>query len=547
MVRARDTLVSALVFTALTIAMTWPQAAHLWDRVEGHFDSYFSMWRLAWIAHQLPMDPARLFEANVFHPQRNALALSDPILLQGVCAAPLAWLGASPVLAYNVLVLASFVLCGLAAWALAARLTGSSAAGVVAGIVFAFAPYRYEHYFHLEILWGFWIPLGFLALHRAVESGTVRSGLHAGAILVAQALSCLYYAVYLGVTMALAGVLLVRWHDRDRRRVIGGLALGAAAAMAATLLYVQPLLQVRRDLEPRDASETRSYSATATSYLGTPDGNRLYGRALGRFGAAELRLFPGAAAMLLAAAGAWSWRSKRIALVYLALLAVAVVGSFGMNAPFFRLGRGAFDLLSMLRVPARFAAVGLCALSVLAAMGTAALLRALGTVQARRVAVALVCAAMLAEYSTALNLKPVPPAGQVHAWLASQPRGVVAELPFPPAGALPGPEPYRQYFSTVHWQPLINGYSGYYPIAYIRLLVQFSVFPRGDWIGLLLGRGTTYFVLHEREMPAGDLMEARRRLDAHPGVALVGRLPDSRDPVWIYRAAPSARPTAAVP
>ena len=50
----------------------------------------------------------------------------------------------------------------VAMFVLARYLTGSRAAGVIAGIVFAFAPYRFEHYMHMELQWTMWMPLAFL-------------------------------------------------------------------------------------------------------------------------------------------------------------------------------------------------------------------------------------------------------------------------------------------------------------------------------------------------------------------------------------------------
>ena len=41
---------------------------------------------------------------------------------------------------------------------LAVYLTGSLAAGVTAGIVFAFVPYTFAHYMHMELQWTVWIP-----------------------------------------------------------------------------------------------------------------------------------------------------------------------------------------------------------------------------------------------------------------------------------------------------------------------------------------------------------------------------------------------------
>lgn len=542
--RLRDTASVALLFSVLTVIMTWPQARFMSTAVASHFDSYFSIWRLAWIAHQVTSAPLDLYQANIFHPQRSTLALSDPILQEGLAAAPLLWIGASPVFVYNLLVLATFVLCGTAAWALASRLTGSHLAGVIAGIVFAFAPYRYEHIFHLEILWAFWIPLTFVALHRAVDLGTVRAGLLVGIVVIAQATGCLYYSVYLGIVLTLTAPLLIRWHGADRRRTLAGLALGALAAVLFVFIYIQPLLSIRSDLVPRLPEDAQGYSARAVSFLATPEANRVYGRYLGVFGSGELRLFPGVAAVSLAL-GAFV-RPRRTAVMYLVVLTIAVLGSLGTNAPFFKLMRGAVELVTMLRVPARFFAVALCALAVLAAIGTASLLATLRGPRTRLLAASLIAAVMLMEYTTAVDLQRVrtEPA-PFHRWLARQPHGPVIEFPMPRPARLPGPEPERQYLSVFHWQPLMNGYSGYYPRSYVRLLEFVAPFPRGGWIEIVLNRGARYIVLHEREIPRDDLDEVLRRLEATRSLQLIAHFTDLADPVFVYERVPSVTTGAA--
>ena len=81
-------------------------------------DAQLNEWILAWVAHQLPRAPAHLFDANIFYPTRNTLAFSEPLIVPAIMGAPLHWLGASPVLAYNVVLLLGFTLTACATFAL---------------------------------------------------------------------------------------------------------------------------------------------------------------------------------------------------------------------------------------------------------------------------------------------------------------------------------------------------------------------------------------------------------------------------------------------
>ena len=92
----------------LTCIVTWPQVLHP-TQVADHFNAYFSVWRLAHVAHALTRWPVNLFDGNIFYPLRNTLAYSDATLLEGLLAAPFLWAHLSPSLVYNLLLLAGFV------------------------------------------------------------------------------------------------------------------------------------------------------------------------------------------------------------------------------------------------------------------------------------------------------------------------------------------------------------------------------------------------------------------------------------------------------
>ena len=167
--------VVALAFLGVAVAMTWP-LGRFWHPVLPQWDdSNFNVWRLAWVAHQLKTDPLHLFDTNVFYPATNTLAFSDAMLLLGVSAAPLIWLGVHPFIVHNIAVIASFWLAAYFGYRLCHRLTGETAPSILGGIIFGFAPYRYGHIAHLELLWTVFMPLGLWALIDLIRAA-VRSG-----------------------------------------------------------------------------------------------------------------------------------------------------------------------------------------------------------------------------------------------------------------------------------------------------------------------------------------------------------------------------------
>ncbi len=85
-----------------------------------------------------------------------------------------------PILIYNLVFLSGFALSGVGVALLVRRLTGHTGAAILAGIVFAFPPYRIDHYAHLQLQQTQFIPLALWAFHRLLDTGRLRDGVLLG-------------------------------------------------------------------------------------------------------------------------------------------------------------------------------------------------------------------------------------------------------------------------------------------------------------------------------------------------------------------------------
>ena len=108
--------------------MTYPQVLQMSDGVHDDGDPLLLTWVLGWVAHQLPRAPARLFDANMFYPERNTLAYSETLLVPALVVAPLHWLGVGAIFIYNLVFLSGFALSGVGVALLVRRLTGHDGA-----------------------------------------------------------------------------------------------------------------------------------------------------------------------------------------------------------------------------------------------------------------------------------------------------------------------------------------------------------------------------------------------------------------------------------
>jgi hypothetical protein len=513
-----------LVFTALTVVMTYPQVLHLREGVHDDGDPLMLTWVLAWVGHQLPRAPAHLFDANMFYPERRTLAYSETLLLPGTVAAPLHWLGVHPIFVYNLVFLSGFVVSGAGAALLVRSLTHSSGAGLLAGIVFAFLPFRIDHYAHAQLQQTQCLPLAMWAFHRLLRTGRVRDGVLFGAFSAGQFLSCMYFGLFLIPYVAVGGgTLLIAEAGMLKRRlvaVIAAVLVAAAAVVPAGVAY----LRVRDVVGERGRLEVMNGSATWQSYLAAPPANLMYGRLLARFVRPERQLFPGFLAVALAAFALLPPIST-LRLAYVLGLLIALDISLGFNGVTFPYFYEYILPFRAVRIPARMGLFTAFSLAVLAGFGVTRLLERVNSANLRRTAFMALALVLLAEYASQPVIvdvdREVP---EVYADIVRDrdggPTAVIFEFPTSLFD-----NPMYLYYSTFHWQHLVNGYSGFFPPSYWRVAEAVTNFPDERSMTEIRRHGTNYLVIHGERLRGNRYETLTATLDNRADLKLVGRRP----------------------
>src|SRR5690242_1118808 len=204
-------------FTIATLAFTAP----LWTRLSVALpadlgDPLLACWAIAWDISRLPHGLAGVWNAPIFFPFPDTLAYSEHFLGEALIVAPVQWVSGNPVLTYNVSFLFSFVLAGSGMYLLVRSLTGSRVAGVVAGAVFAFCPYRADQYSHLQVLTSGWMPIALWGLHTYFRTGRLPRLAAFVAAFVLQALSNGYSLYFFSLAVAVVGLVEVAGVERSR-------------------------------------------------------------------------------------------------------------------------------------------------------------------------------------------------------------------------------------------------------------------------------------------------------------------------------------------
>ncbi|PYQ67862.1 MAG: hypothetical protein DMF54_02905 [Acidobacteria bacterium] len=321
-VRAREIFLAAVFFLAATVVLTWPQAVRMGSGLGDLWDAKLNAWIFHWDFHQIFRDPFHLFEANIFHPARYALAFSENLFGAAVFGFPLFASGASTLFVYNYLFLLGMFLSAMGAWALAREITGDAIASLLAGLIFAFVPWRLAQIPHVQYQWGPFLPLLLLFLLKWLESGRRRDLVLFAIFFAWNALTNVHYAIFSGILLA----VVLAWErltgmgtdhgfrrgiphgDRlsgnrglsPRRRIRQTIGATAVAAVVVLPFYVPYAKAAKLYGMRRSAGEMRFYSARPSALLVAGSQNKLWAPLTQRFARPEAEMFPGVLPVALA-------------------------------------------------------------------------------------------------------------------------------------------------------------------------------------------------------------------------------------------------------
>lgn len=487
-------------------------------------DPLFSIWRVGWIHRQLQGDPRPLFDANIFYPTPLTLTFSDPILLLGLTGAPFLSAGLHPAVVNSILMISAFLLSGIATYFLVVRLTGSAMAGFVAGVLWGFHPYRFEHYGHLEQVSTHWIPLALLAILKLAETWKLRWALAAAFCVVGQFYTCLYVAVFFPVyALPVLGTLLLLRSRPDWRQIVKPLAIAGVLAVLAMLPVVRPFMKAQAMKGDRTKDAVRFYSADFSDYLRPHHRSATYnGYLLDSSDKFERALFPGASMLVLAGVSlAPPVGAVRLALGAGGLLALDL--SRGMKGFTYPTLYEVFPPMRGMRVPARYSIILGLSLAALSGYGALRLVRRVRSSGLRAVAWIGLIAFVLVDLRPDLQLETVweePP--RIYNHIKDLPHVVLAEFPPDPPNPIPTSEVAYQYFSVWHWKPLLNGYSGFILEDHMAMMDELSSFPDDHAIDILRRKGVTHVTVNCYFMggggPCKDYLTA---VDQQPALKLI--------------------------
>lgn len=579
-------LIVLLGYLALALLLTYPLVRVFTRAIPGDgFDGWQNVWNLWWVKRALLVEGSTPYFTRLLdYPVGVYLYFHTLNIFNGLTFLPLT-LNAGELVAYNSAALFSFVIGGYGSYLLALWVLKEEQgaflrhlAAFISGFVFVFSPYHMAHLLgHMQLISLEWLPFYALMVLLLVQRITqpqchwlktaVFYSLYAAFLLVLVALCDWYYAFY----MALLSVLVWVWAVAQPRtrtamtHVTAALAMTGLFFLFATAVLWIPMVResLRGDYMVPPADSAERLSADLTAFF-TPSTLHPWWGAWAAAWAdrfttslSERTVFVGYSVLALALIALFRYR-REAALWGIAALAFAVLAlgpwlhiggatRFGAIGPIplpYALLNYLFPLLRIARSVSRFSVVVMLSLGVLAALGSAWLLRRVdvrGECPRSKGLLLLVTLALIGvigvEYLAVPYPVSFPETHPFHYQLAREP-GEFAILDIPMDG---WDRPANLLFQTVHGKPLISGYTSrpnpLAPVWRVPVLQTFRYLApdinSGDVVALaetvLADLNVRYVVVHKHDLPPGAYRT--KTLDLVERV--FGRWPVVTDDEWL--------------
>ena len=536
-------------FLLLAVIFTRPLITRMGNEIAGEIgDNIYFIWMIGWVKKalfKLGVDPMNVWFLN--YPEGWNMAHTEITPAQLAFGGIFTFFG-SETFAYNAAMLLSFGLSGVITFYWVRHLTGSTAAGLLSGTIYACLPYRQAHYLagHLNLSGTQWLPLFFWGwfdlLKNQKSEGTnskscdirIKPALLAAVGLGLTALTSQYYFFMLVIVAGFQMVWMILVHQREKLKDEGfWKTFGLFILFSIPLLLIAELPFIKLagsgGMPDRDWGGVRMYSAGLSDYLLPGTTHFLFGKWVGahfnRDIWIEATLYVGIAALALFLYAMISrgktirWERQMLLTGIIAAVVLSMGTDLHWNAEAIeltlpgslaeKLGRQTMPLLlpgfflfkyfpfyAKLRAMMRFGIFALLLLAAGAGFAVQPYEKFSGKKQIL-FAAAAVCLVLFDFFPRAQNsfaeIGPRP----VDSWLSQQPeQGSVMRYPF-----YLNDDQAGTYYTLYNEKPFIGGFFNAFPTEqYQRIRGVMDGFPSAESLTLAKDLDVSFFLVEEEEL-----------------------------------------------
>ena len=270
--------IGAVVIALVTLVFFWPIVTRISSYSEGG-DAMFNAWTLARDQHCILRQSCPSYvNGNIFFPHKDSMLYSETQLSAGFLTLPLHFINENPIFSYNVWTVTSFFLMGFFMYMLAMYLSKKNQfISILAGILFAYSPFRMAALSHLQNSSIFYLPLAILLIFKFFD--TKKRGYLIGLFvtLVLQFYASWYQMVFalIAVGLLLAGYLVFKL---AKPKIVLKVFIVVCFAAISTLPLAKAYANFSKTNKASFSIQSQAtYSSSLMDYV-TPEQGTLLGR-----------------------------------------------------------------------------------------------------------------------------------------------------------------------------------------------------------------------------------------------------------------------------
>jgi len=262
----RGELLIVLGLVAAACLLTWPVVATLGSATGLRGDYFNNLWNAWWVKDSLVHGHTPYWTDNLYFPEGISLARHTLSPLNSLTLAALSSALDAHV-SFNLLLLAHFALSAWCFSLLARYVSGSTAGGVLAGLVYSFCPFHYFYLCQINVFSFEFLPLSLLFFMKHAREGGAKNLAALLLSLAGMVLTLEYYVVYAYLSIGVLALCARGWLGETRFPLaLRRLTLAGALGAVLVALLAFPLLAAALEAAHKPAELTSASAVEKSRY-----------------------------------------------------------------------------------------------------------------------------------------------------------------------------------------------------------------------------------------------------------------------------------------
>ncbi len=569
-------LFSFLIFSLITCIITYPLIFHLTNYVFGKGDELLISWIMNWDIHSLFTNPLKIFNTNIFYPYQNTLAFSDSFFTSAIIGLVPFSIFREPLIVYNINVLTTLTFLAFFTYLFVYFITNNIYSSFMSGLLASFSPFILGRLFQLQVVSIYWIPLSLLFFFRFLKRYSTLDFLFMCIFFLLQITNSLlpgYFLLfsYIIILGFYAIKKQVSWKGIFQKKII----IIVAVTGLITFIIGLPYLKTSKTFNyTRNIRDTIHFAARPEYTFFPNNKTRLQQLILSTVykndkGPYKYDGYWGLGLILLSLFSFFYYkRTYRKHKIILSILFLIAAFSFVLSlGPAFQWGGKVIKHPFIIPLPyavvyylipgfqgfrnsARWEVLTVLMASMIVGITISSFLKKKSTVYSVLFTI-IVSLIVLGEINFPFSYQSMPTVKQfpiIHQYIQTLPQdSKLIYLPIYPWNIQPysNLEFEREFYSTLHFKTMVNGYSGFSPLAWESMAAKTTLlFPDNTSIIYLKKIGITHIIINMKEystlhskkylingQPVPSVNELLDKIQKFPELKLIKKVEDN----YIYQ------------